>query len=362
VPDEDAPVVERLRQAGAIMLGKTNTPEFGWKGATDNRVFGPTRNPWDPAKTAGGSSGGSGAAVAAGLGPLSVGSDGAGSIRIPASFNGTVGLKPSFGRVPYYPPSAVDTLSHVGPMTRTVADAALMLQVMAGPDERDRHSLPAAQEDFSTAGVEPMRSRRIAWSPDLGYARVDPEVLELAAAAARRFASDLGCEVEEAAPGFSDPGFATDRLFYGGLGSWIDEHWTEWRDRLDPGLIRHVERGFEVGQAHRERSVLWDKLQRFFSRYDALLTPTMPIPAFGVELDKPAEIAGQPTEGLDWTPFTHPFNLNGVPAISVPCGWTSENLPVGLQIVGPRFADAEVLRLAAAYEAVAPWRDRRPQL
>jgi aspartyl-tRNA(Asn)/glutamyl-tRNA(Gln) amidotransferase subunit A len=246
-----------------------------------------------------------------------------------------------------------------------VADAALMLNVIAGPDERDRHSLPATGEDFSAAATETMRARRIAWSPDLGYARVDPEVRQLTEAAARRFASDLGCEVEEAAPGFSDPSEAIGRIFYGGIGSWLAEHWTEWRDKLDPGLVEALEparswSGFDVAQAYRERSVLWDSLCRFFARYDALLTPTMPITAFPLGLDRPVEVAGRPVRGLEWTPFTYPFNLNGVPAISVPCGWTSENLPVGLQIVGPRFADAELLRMAAAYEAVAPWRDRLP--
>jgi aspartyl-tRNA(Asn)/glutamyl-tRNA(Gln) amidotransferase subunit A len=362
VPEEDAEIVSRLKAAGAIVIGKTNTPEFGWKGATDNRVFGPTRNPWDTSRTPGGSSGGSAAAVAAGLAPLSLGSDGAGSIRIPASYTGVVGLKPSFGRVPYAPPSAADTLSHAGPMTRTVADCALMLDVIAGPDERDRHSLPATNDDFTRAATEPMRARRIAWSADLGYARVAPEVRALTEAAARRFASDLGCEVEEAAPGFADPWVAIERIFYSGIGSWLDEHWTEWHDLLDPGLAAMVERarswtGFEIAQAYRERSTLWDTLQRFFDRYDALLTPTMPAPAFAVGLDRPSD-----SDGLSWTPFTYPFNLNGVPAISVPCGWTSDNLPVGLQIVGRRYADAEVLRMAAAFEAVAPWRERRPSL
>jgi aspartyl-tRNA(Asn)/glutamyl-tRNA(Gln) amidotransferase subunit A len=210
-----------------------------------------------------------------------------------------------------------------------------------------------------------MRSRRFAWSPDLGYARLDPEVRQLAEAAARRFASDLGCELEEVAPGFKDPSDAIERIFYGGIGSWVSEHWSEWRDQLDPGLVKVVEQarawtGFDMAQAYRERSALWDTLRRFFERYDALLTPTMPITAFAVDLDRPVEVAGQPVRGLEWTPFTYPFNLNGVPAISVPCGWTSQNLPVGLQIVGPRFADAEVLRIAAAYEGIAPWRERRP--
>ncbi|MBI2878907.1 MAG: amidase, partial [Candidatus Rokubacteria bacterium] len=187
VPEEDAPAVERLRAAGAILLGKTNTPELGWRGSTDNLIFGPTRNPWDPGRTAGGSSGGAAAAVAAGLGPLAVGTDGGGSIRIPASFCGIYGLKPSFGRVPIYPASAAEALSHAGPMTRTVADAALMLEVLAGPDERDRNSLPADGARYARAIEDDLRGLRVAWSPDLGYAAVDPEVRALAEAAARRF-------------------------------------------------------------------------------------------------------------------------------------------------------------------------------
>ena len=362
VPTENSPPVDRLQRAGAIMLGKTNTPEMGWKGATDNRLFGPTRNPWDTSRTPGGSSGGSAAAVAAGMGPFSLGTDGAGSIRIPASFCGIVGLKPSFGRVPYWPASVADTLSHAGPMARTVADAALMLSVIAGPDERDRHSLPATGENFAAAAAEPIRSRRIAWSADLGYARLDPEVRALTEAAAKRFKSDLGCEVEEASPGFPDPLLAIERIFYTSIGSLLDEHWNEWRDLVDPGLAREVERarsytGFEVTQAHRQRALQWDTLQRFFERYDALLTPTLPVTAFEIGLDRPPDV-----DDLSWLPFTYPFNLNGVPAISVPCGWTSHNLPVGLQIVGRRFADAEVLRLAAAFESVAPWAERRPSL
>jgi aspartyl-tRNA(Asn)/glutamyl-tRNA(Gln) amidotransferase subunit A len=371
VPTEDSPAVERLRRAGAIVLGKTNTPEFGWKGVTDNRVFGPTRNPWDPGRTPGGSSGGSAAAVAAGLGPLSLGTDGAGSIRIPASFCGTVGLKPSFGRVPYYPPSASDTTSHAGPIARSVADAALMLAVIAGPDERDRHTLPATDEDLAAAAadaaaadaaaVETPRARRVAWSADLGYARVDPEVRGLVEAAARRFATDLGCEVEEAAPGFADPLEAVERIFHGSLGAWLAEHWGEWRDRLDPGLVAAVERArawsaFDHAQAHLARWTVWEHLRRFFERYDALLTPTLPGTAFAVGLDSPRDPGGRPLPILGWTPFTYPFNLTGLPAISVPCGWTA----AGLQIVGRRFADAEVIRLAAAFEASAPWRQRRP--
>src|SRR5829696_130032 len=198
VPDEDAPVVERLYAAGAVMLGKTNTPELGWKGDSGNRVFGPSFNPWDLTKTPGGSSGGAAAAVAAGLGPLAQGSDGAGSIRIPAAFCGIFGFKQSFGLVPQYPPSAVGDISHLGPMTRTVADAALMLTVIAGGDPRDRFSWSSGV-DYLADLDQDVRGLRVAWSPDLGYAKVEPDVREATAASARTFET-LGCIVEEASP------------------------------------------------------------------------------------------------------------------------------------------------------------------
>ncbi|MBI2461338.1 MAG: amidase [Candidatus Rokubacteria bacterium] len=364
VPEEDAPAVERLRAAGAILLGKTNTPELGWRGSTDNLIFGPTRNPWDPGRTAGGSGGGAAAAVAAGLGPLAVGTDGGGSIRIPASFCGIYGLKPSFGRVPIYPASAAEALSHAGPMTRTVADAALMLEVMAGPDERDRNSLPADGAGYTGAIEGDLRGLRVAWSPDLGYAAVDPEVRALAGAAARRFV-DLGCEVEEADPGFGDPQTAWVTLFYGSIAARLDGYLPEWQDRIDPGLLRTVEKlrgltAFNFAQALFERAALWDATRRFFARYDLLLTPTIAVPAFELGIVGPSEVAGKPVGPMEWTPFTYPFNLTGQPAASVPCGWTSGGLPVGLQIVGRRHADATVLRASAAFEAACPWADRRP--
>ncbi len=366
VPEEDAPAVERLTRAGAILLGKTNTPEMGWRGSTDNLIFGPTRNPWDLGRTAGGSSGGAAAVVAAGLGPLAVGTDGGGSIRIPSSFCGVYGLKPSFGRVPVYPASAAEALSHIGPITRTVRDAALMLDVLAGPDERDRNSLPADGGSYLRALDGDLRGLRVAWSPTLGYAAVDPEVRAIAEAAARRFA-DLGCEVEETDPGFADPHAAWLTLFYGGIGTRLEGHLPEWRDRIDPGLLKIVEnaRGltaFQFVQALFDRAAFWDTARRFFGRYDLLLTPSIAVPPFELGIVGPSEVAGQPIGPMGWTPFTYPFNLTGQPAASVPCGWTAESLPVGLQIVGRRYAEATVLRASAAFEAACPWADRRPPL
>ena len=365
VPAEDAPSVARLRAAGAVLLGKTNTPEFGYRGSTDNRVTGPCRNPWRLDRTSGGSSGGSAAAVAAGLGPLSVGSDGAGSIRIPAAFCGIVGLKPSFGRVPTYPTGYLESLSHAGPMTRTARDAALMLDVIAGPFEGDRASLPAADTSYLEACAGGIRGLRVAWSPTLGYVGVDPEIARLCAAAAARFEA-LGAQVEEADPGWDDPHQEIlYPIFYGGVGTLVrDIPRAQWP--LLDSLALEIERETRAlsfddwTRASMARARFWDTTRRFFERYDLLLTPTEPIPAFDVALEGPADVLGRPGGRLAWTPFTYPFNLTGQPAISVPCGLTADGLPAGLQIVGRRFADATVLRAAAAFEEIAPWAHVRP--
>ncbi len=243
VPDEDAPVVERVKQAGAIILGKTNTPEFGHKGVTDNLVFGPSRNPWSLTHTPGGSSGGGAAAVAAGLGPLAVGTDGGGSIRIPCSCCGIFGIKPTLGRVAAAPTyGGLDTLSHTGPMTRTVRDAALMLTAIAGPDPRDLTSLPGDETNYLVALEGGIKGLRVAWTPDWGYAAVDPQVRGITEAAARRFA-DAGCSVEEANPGFSDPANPFAVLFNAAFAARLGGIVTEWRDRMDPGLVSLVDDG-----------------------------------------------------------------------------------------------------------------------
>jgi len=365
VPEEDAVSVERLKGAGAIIIGKTTTPEFGHKAVTESPLFGITRNPWNPALTPGGSSGGAGAAVAAGLGPLAVGTDGGGSIRIPASFCGIYGLKPSFGRVPQNPGfPGWETLSHTGPMTRTVRDAALMLDAIAGPDDRDRHSLPAVAQLFLAACEGGIAGLSVAWSPDLGYARVDPEVADLCAAAAERFES-FGGHVEVVSPSWEDPE-ETFRITVGA------ETWSAWGDRLeadgeqmDRSLRALLRFGSEVTAAQylramRRRGELWTEVQRFLARFDLLITPTVAVPAF--EVGKPGlnEVNGQPSSPLGWTPFCFPFNLTGQPAATVPVGFTSAGLPVGLQIVGRRHADHTVLAASAAFEAAQPWADRRP--
>ena len=368
VPDEDAPVVERVRAAGAIIVGKTNTPEFGWKGDTSNPLFGVTRNPWDPAReaSAGGSSGGAGAAVAAGLAPLALGTDGAGSIRIPASFCGIVGLKQQLWRVPTYPASPVETVAHTGPMTRTVRDAALLLNVIAGPDERDRLSLAATGENWLMACEGGVRGLRAAWSPDLGYAAVDPEVARLCATATRRFADDLGSLLDEANPGFADPGRAGRIIFYGGVAANVAGLSPERAALIDPALARALEEetvdltALDYIGANATRQALWDVTRQFFERYDLLLTPTIAVPPFRAGEEGPREVNGRSVERFGWTPFTYPFNLTGNPALTIPVGFTVAGLPVGLQIVGRRFDEATVLRAGAAFEAVQPWAAQRP--
>ena len=368
VPDEDAVVVERLKRAGAIVLGKTNTPEFGFMGVTDNLLFGPTRNPWHLQRHAGGSSGGAAAQVVAGLGPLAVGSDGGGSIRIPSSFCGAFGLKPSYGRVPRGPGLPDwQTLSHIGPITRTVADAALMMAVIAGPDERDRLTLPDDGTRFYPLEPVDLKGWRIAWSPDLGNAPVEPDVLAATTTALDVF-TELGAEVEEVELDRGPLGFAFATIWAVTFASKLADSLPEWRDRMNPRLVEMVERGMAVpatdyARAALAREALWDRLRPVFERYDLLLTPTTAVPAFDVTRYEVTEIAGvKGSPNLDWTPFTYPFNFTGQPAASVPCGWTAEGLPVGLQLVGRRFADVTVLQAAAAFEEARPWADRHPSL
>jgi len=367
VPDEDAPVVERLYAAGAVMLGKTNTPELGWKGDSGNRVFGPSFNPWDLTKTPGGSSGGAAAAVAAGLGPLAQGSDGAGSIRIPAAFCGIFGFKQSFGLIPQYPPSAVGDLSHLGPMTRTVRDAAMMLNVMAGADGRDRLSWSSGI-DYTRDLDAGVRGLRVAWSPTLGYAQVANDVLESAERAAMAF-RELGCEVEQVDPIIRDPGNIVDVMWSGSMAGYFAGRLDDVRALLDPGLLEVIDRAAslsaaDMAHALQQRNTYYTGMRQFMDlqRFDLLLTPTLPVTAFTAGLDEPDGWQRSTLAPLDWTPFTFPFNLTGQPAATVPCGSDQNGLPIGLQIVGRWRADNAVLRAAAAFESLKPWAQLTPPL
>ena len=362
VPEVDSVVVERVRQAGAIILGKTNTPEFGLSGTTENRLGDACRNPWNPERTPGGSSGGAAAALAAGLCTLATGTDGGGSIRIPASFTGTFGIKPSQGRVPRYGgygrPSA-NQLSQSGPLSRTVADSALLLQVLAGPDQRDPISRRDTPEDYSASLLGGVKGWRVAWSPNLGYAPVDPEVLRVTRQAARVF-EDLGAVVSESDLTLNDPFppfldvFTT--AIYTSYGHLLDARRAEFTDYG----IRALEHGASITGAGLSRALLRvDQLRRqleeLFDHYDLLLTPTMAVTAFPIE-QRPGVIAGQVVDPFwGFTPLTFPFNMSGQTAASVPCGFSGEGMPIGLQIVGPSGAEARVLRASAAFEEARPW-------
>lgn len=364
VPTEDAPMVARLRAAGAILLGKTNTPTFGWIGATHNLLFGPTRNPWNHERTPGGSSGGAAAAAAAGLGPIHVGTDGGGSIRIPASCAGVYGFKASYGRIPTYPPSGAWSLSHIGPLTRTVADAALMMDVCAGPDERDQYSLPADGARYAKGLDGKVKDLRIAYADDLGFADVvDPEVSAACARAARAF-RELGCRVDTVEPRWPSPKDCWEQIFCGGIAARMAPY-LERRNEIEPGLYAIIETALRNGptrypQAWFDRLTWWQHPRAFFEKYDLLLTPTIACPPFRVGLDNPTEIAGRGVTAYAWIPFTYPFNLTGQPAASVPCGFTKNGLPIGLQIVGRRFDDVAVLRVSGAFEKARPWAQHRP--
>jgi aspartyl-tRNA(Asn)/glutamyl-tRNA(Gln) amidotransferase subunit A len=335
------------------MLGKTNVPEQGWKGETTNRLIGSTHNPWQRGATAGGSSGGAAAAVAAGLGPIAQGSDGAGSIRIPAGFCGVFGLKPTFGTVPIWPPSSTDTLSHVGPITRTAADAALMLSAIAGPDARDLHSLGRPRLDYREGLGDGLEGVRVAWSPDLGYVDVDPEVARLTAAAAASLRR-AGAEVHDLGPAFPDPWPVVHTLWAASEAAAYPDGIDDVRDLLDPGRIAVIEAGFTLGPgavaaAAIARHTHYRAVDALLESADLLVTPTLPVPAFPVGQDSPIR-NGKQTSYLGWTGFTYPFNLSGHPAATVPCGFTTGGLPVGLQLVGRWHRDALVLRAAAAFE------------
>lgn len=365
IPDEDETAVARLKSAGAIIIGKTNTPEFGYMAVTHNRLFGITRNPWHLDKTAGGSSGGAAAAVASGLGPLALGSDGGGSIRIPASFSGIFGFKPSYGRVPHLPGfPGWETLSHTGPMTRTVADAAMMMDVIAGPDNKDRHSLPAIANTYSGRLRGSLKGTKIAWSPDLGYATVESEVLEITSDAARAFRK-AGCTVKEYDPSFECPEEIFTTMVFCEYHAGLSEYLSAWRDKIDPPLARLIEMGGNFSakdyiQATFRRQGFHAKAQKIFETYDFLLTPTVAVPAFSAGKMAPDLVAGKRLSPIGWMAFTYPFNLTGQPAASVPCGFTKYGLPIGLQIVGRRHDDVGVLRLAAAFERLRPWAETKP--
>jgi aspartyl-tRNA(Asn)/glutamyl-tRNA(Gln) amidotransferase subunit A len=350
--NDDAPAVARLREHGAVLLGKTTTPEFGWKGVTDSALCGITRNPWNLDKTPGGSSGGGAAAFSSGTGPPAPCTDGGGSIRIPCSFTGLFGIKATFGRVPAWPVSPFGSLAHVGPMAREVTDAALLLTVISQPDARDWYALPYETRDYRQGLDAGVRDLRIAYSPNLGYAEVDTEVASIVREAVALF-SGLGARVDEKHPGFenAEPIFRTH--WFSGAAALLRA--LKDKRNVDPGLLEVAAQGEKIGaaellDAHMKRAALGMHMNLFHRDFDLLVTPTLAVAAFDVGRESPPGNR----RWTDWTPFTYPFNLTGQPAASIPCGFTKSGLPVGLHIVGPRYGEALVLRAARAFELARP--------
>ena len=353
---EDAPAVARLREAGAVLVGKTTTPEFGWKGVTDSPLTGITRNPWQLEQTPGGSSGGAAVAAALGLGALHIGTDGGGSIRIPASFTGVFGLKPSYGRVPAYPPSPFAVVAHTGPMTRSVTDAALMLSILARPDRRDPWALPPEPRDWSLGIEAGIAGWHVGYLSTINAQPVDPGVAARVEAAAGVLA-ELGARVEPATLDLPGVEGAFGTLWCAGAAGLIAPLSEDQRAMMDPGLVAAAEVGakrdaVQYLAAIKVREAVTSVVDALFERFDLLVMPTMPITAFATGMDAPA--SGPYAGWTNWTPFTYPFNLSRHPAASVPCGLV-DGLPVGLQMIGPAFSDEVVLTAARAYEAAAPW-------
>ncbi|NDC61051.1 MAG: amidase [Betaproteobacteria bacterium] len=353
----DAPVTARLREAGAVLLGKTTTPEFGCKGETNSPLTGISRNPWQLDHTPGGSSGGASAAVSAGLGPLAVGTDGAGSVRIPAAFCGNVGFKPSFGRVPAYPLSPFGSVAHLGSHAMTVADTALMMNTISRPDARDWTSLPPDDFDYVAALQAGVKGWRVAYSPKLGYVKhTDPQIAAATAQAAQHL-QDLGALVEPVDPLTEDPLDITTGLWFAGAYQLWRSLTPAQQAMTDPDFQAQADLGAQLDAnalhaLNQRRGRLGSHLRQFMQRYDLILTPSTAVPAFRA---RPAGHSPMTSQAmLGWTPFSYPFNLSQQPAISLPCGLTSEGLPMGVQLVGAMFGDAKVLQAAKALETCYP--------
>lgn len=360
---EDAPAVERLRKAGAVILGKSTTSEFGCKAVGDSPLTGITRNPWNTETTPGGSSCGAAALVASGISPVAVGTDGGGSVRIPSALSGLFGIKGQFGRVPVYPTSATPTLAHVGPLTRTVRDAAIMMSIMSGFDRRDPFSVAGPVPDYLGACERPYGRLRIAWSPTMGYAEPLPEVLEICARAVDAFAQ-LGCQVEEVDRVIDrDPVDLWVAEFYAGVGTKLKAPLAERREEIDPAVAEVLDAavGQQMGDYYSrvfDRYAFRDQMRRFFEPIDLLITPCVPVPAFAAGADRPPT---HPHRSIvSWVYYTYPFNLTGQPAASIPVGFTAEGLPVGLQLVAKSHDETTIFTAAAALEEALPWAVTRP--
>ncbi|NWC94340.1 MULTISPECIES: amidase [unclassified Pseudomonas] len=369
VPTQDAPIIRRLKDAGAIILGKTATTEFGWTGASTSRVFGNGRNPWNPQLTSGGSSSGSAIAVAARMVPATLGSDGGGSVRIPGAFCGAFALKGSLGRIPTWPWSATEMLSHAGPITRTVRDSALLFDILSGPDPLDHQALPAPTESYLARCDRPLGPLRVAYCPTLFETPVDPVIAATVEAAVHYLAEELPVTVTTLTLDWQDPLSTFETLWVGGRGIAYGKSLADRLDQLDPGFAALIKRSADYDlaaylKAVQQRALFANQVHALFNDYDIVLMPTMPILPFAADRVAPEGWPGE--EGAvpwaRWTPFTYPFNITGNPAASLPCGFSPSGLPIGLQVIGPRFADAQVLQFCAAVEAIAPWDQHLPPM
>ena len=368
IPKKDTIIVRRLKDAGAIILGKTNTPSLGYKGVTDNLIFGATKNPWNLEKTCGGSSGGAAAAVASGLGPLASGSDGGGSIRIPSSFCGVYGFKPTFGRVPHEDMKVVGsmgTLVHKGPIVRYVEDAALMLDILAGEHYLDRFSLPKPNYSYLEKLNELPNYVKIGFSFDLGFAEaIDPEVKKAVMKGIEKF-EKFNWSIEKSDIKLQKPLSTHWIIWTTSFAYRLNPYLDQWRDKLDPQLVEIVKIGLNYSKdniqwAEIQREIVYEEISRFFNNFDILITPTLACPSFNLDLQFPTIIDGKQVGSGAWLPFTYPFNLSGHPAASIPCGWSSDGVPIGMQIIGKRLDDLKVLQVSKAFEDIAPWQDKKP--
>jgi len=369
VPEFDELVVKRLRKAGCVILGKTNTPEFAHCGSTHNLIFGKTKNPWKLDRTPGGSSGGAAAAVASGISPLAIGSDRGGSIRIPSCFCGVYGLKTSFGRVPMYPTHGIDgiLINTYGPITRSVKDAALILDAMKGSHHADKYSLPDQNINYSEKVNEKPNRLKIGYSLDLGYAKViDSDVEKNVLNSVQKF-EKLGWTVEKAEIKMRKPElpfviFHTVMYAYD-----FKSKLNEWRDKMEPDLVRMIEgglnyTGLDIMKALSRIKQLYEIFYQYFKNYDILITPSTAVTAFELGIMGPTQINGKNVSPTGWTPFSFIFNLTGHPAASIPCGWSRDGLPIGMQIVANRFEELKILQVSHAFEEIAPWQDKKPPL
>ena len=367
IPDHDDIAVQRLRTEGIVILGKTNTPEFGFKGVTDNLIFGQSRNPWNLEVTTGGSSGGAASAVVSGLGPLAQGSDGGGSIRHPSSFCGAFGLKPSFGRVPRYPklfPMGLD-LAVIGPIVRHVKDAALMLDAMKGPFEGDKATLPKDGFRYIDKITEVPEGLKIGYSLDFGYTKaLDPEVEKNILSSVELFET-FGWDIDPVKIKMRKAELSFNTIWTSMLGYNLKTYLKEWEDKMDPNLVRLIKAGLgydgmSLSRALAIRAQVYESIYKVFKDYDILITPSLAIPAFKLGVMYPSKINGINVSPTAWMPFSFPFNLTGHPAASIPSGWSSKGLPIGMQIVGKRFDELTVLQVSKVFEELAPWQDNRP--